>query len=91
MDEPPIEDEYMPEPPMEEPPAEEPMVEENIKRFHQECVSRKLSQDAMIGAYWSRWPKCSKMRAMHDMGADEVIFATVEDMVVQAPGRYSTD
>lgn len=91
MEEPPIEDEYMPEPPMEEPPAEEPMVEENIKRFHQECVSRKLSQDAMIGAYWSRWPKCSKMRAMNDMGADEVIFATVEDMVKEAPGRYSTD
>lgn len=91
MEEPPIEDEYMTDPPMEEPPAEEPMVEENIKRFNQECVKRKLSQDAMIGAYWSRWPKCSKMRAMHDMGADEVIFATVEGMVVQAPGRYSTD
>lgn len=86
MDEPPVEDEYMPEPP-----AEEPMVEENIKRFNQECVKRKLSQDAMIGAYWSRWPKCSKLRAMHNMGADEVIFATVEGMVVQAPGRYSTD
>ena len=87
MDEPPMEeDEYMPEPP-----EEGTMDEENIKRFHAQCVKRKLSQDAMIGAYWSRWPKCSKLQAMHDMGADEVIFMTVEDMVKEAPGRYSTD
>ena len=89
MDEPPVEDEYMPEPPMEERSSEGD--EKARARFHQECIARKLSKDAMIGAYWSRWGKCSKTEAMVYMGEDEAIFSTVEAMVIEAPGRYSTD
>lgn len=89
MDEPPIEDEYMPEPPAEERSSEGD--EKARARFHQECIARKLSKDAMIGAYWSRWGKCSKTDAMVYMGEDEAIFSTVEAMVIEAPGRYSTD
>ena len=90
MDEPPVEeDEYMPEPPAEERSSEGD--EKARARFHQECIARKLSKDAMIGAYWSRWGKCSKTDAMVYMGEDEAIFSTVEAMVIEAPGRYSTD
>lgn len=89
MEEPPIEDEYMPEPPAEERSSEGD--EKARARFHQECIARKLSKDAMIGAYWSRWGKCSKTDAMVYMGEDEAIFSTVEAMVIEAPGRYSTD
>ena len=90
MEEPPVEeDEYMPEPPAEERSSEGD--EKARARFHQECIARKLSKDAMIGAYWSRWGKCSKTDAMVYMGEDEAIFSTVEAMVIEAPGRYSTD
>lgn len=90
MEEPPVEeDEYMPEAPAEE--RSSAGDEKARARFHQECIARKLSKDAMIGAYWSRWSKCSKTEAMVYMGEDEAIFSTVEAMVIEAPGRYSTD